>query len=275
MVVDDEAIITMQLEGCLSSMGHKVVGMATSGEDAIVKARTVKPEVVLMDIVMPGKTNGIAAAKAIDEELGIPVILITSYADDKIIEEAKKANPYGYIVKPFNERELKATIELALFRKKRDGHKPAKHPQRKIPAPDQRDMASFQVDGETGEVQEKSETFIEPVSRTVLLNNFYQGIILILSTPPITNEPTYKNAIGYGIANGYRIIYAYYQSRVPKYFLKEIYLKQMVTHRIKPGEVASLISNLKSRMDVPPVSGKQTDWQILIDFSETEDFELC
>jgi len=121
LVVDDEAVITMQLEERISSMGHKVVGMASSGDGAITKARATKPDIILMDIVMPGKTNGIAAAKVIDKELGIPVIFITSYADDKIIEEVKQVNPYGYIVKPFNALELKATIALALFRKKNEG----------------------------------------------------------------------------------------------------------------------------------------------------------
>ena len=117
LVVDDEVIITMQLAERISAMGHKVVGIASSGEEAIAKARATKPDIILMDIVMPGKTNGIAAAKAIYKELDIPVIFITSHADDKTIREVKKVNPYGYILKPFNDLELKATIELALFRK--------------------------------------------------------------------------------------------------------------------------------------------------------------
>ena len=117
LVVDDEVIITMQLKERISSMGHKVVGIASNGEEAIAKARSTKPDIILMDIVMPGKTNGIAAAKVINKELDIPVIFITSHADDKTIREVKKVNPYGYILKPFNDLELKATIELALFRK--------------------------------------------------------------------------------------------------------------------------------------------------------------
>src|SRR5512137_616481 len=116
LVVDDEAIITMQLEERLSAMGYTVAGMASSGEDAIEKARRLKPDLVLMDIVMPGKLNGIEAAKTI-AEMDIPVVFVTSYADDTIIEKAKKVGPYGYIVKPFNELEIKAAIEVALFRK--------------------------------------------------------------------------------------------------------------------------------------------------------------
>ncbi len=117
LVVDDEAIITMQLERRLSAMGYSVAGMAASGEDAVEKARLFRPDLVLMDIVMPGKMNGIEAAKIITRELDIPVVFITAYADDGIIEQAKSARPYGYIVKPFNELEIKAAIEVALFRK--------------------------------------------------------------------------------------------------------------------------------------------------------------
>src|SRR4030042_6000904 len=117
LVVDDEAIITMQLEERLSSIGYTISGMAASGEEAVEKARRLLPDIVLMDIVMPGKMNGIEAAKKITEELDIPVVFVTSYADDAIIEKAKHVRPYGYIVKPFNELVIKATVEVALFRK--------------------------------------------------------------------------------------------------------------------------------------------------------------
>ena len=117
LVVDDEAIITMQLEERLSAMGYTVAGMAASGEEAIDKARRLRPDLVLMDIVMPGKLNGIEAAHVVTNELNIPVVFVTSYADDAIIEKAKSVRPYGYIVKPFNELEIKAAIEVALFRK--------------------------------------------------------------------------------------------------------------------------------------------------------------
>jgi CheY-like chemotaxis protein len=117
LVVDDEAIIVMQLEKRLSVMGYTVAGMAASGEDAVDMARRLQPDLVLMDIVMPGQMNGIEAAKIITKELDIPVVFVTSYADDAIIEKAKSARPYGYILKPFNELEIKAAIEVALFRK--------------------------------------------------------------------------------------------------------------------------------------------------------------
>ena len=162
LVVDDEAIITMQLEERLTRIGYKVVGMAASGEDAITKARVLKPEIVLMDIVMPGTINGIAAAKVIHEELDIPVIFITSYADDKIIEEAKRAHPYGYIVKPFNELELKAAMEVALYRKLTEKHELVKRKRKKMQF-----LTHKEHDEETGE---ESGDYIEPESKAILLD---------------------------------------------------------------------------------------------------------
>jgi CheY-like chemotaxis protein len=116
LVVDDEAIITMQLEERLSAMGYTVAGMAASGEEAVDKARRLRPDIVLMDIVMPGRMNGIEAAKIVTDELDIPVVFVTSYADDAIIEKAKNVRPYGYIVKPFNELEIKAAIVPEKYR---------------------------------------------------------------------------------------------------------------------------------------------------------------
>ena len=87
LVVDDEAIITMQLEERLTIMGYTVAGMAASGEDAVDKARRIRPDLVLMDIVMPGKMNGIEAGTIITRELDIPVVFVTAYADDAIIEK--------------------------------------------------------------------------------------------------------------------------------------------------------------------------------------------
>ena len=263
LVVDDEAIITMQLEERMSALGHKVVGMASSGDDAIAKARGAKPDIVLMDIVMPGKTNGIAAAKVIHEEMDIPVIFITSYADDKIIQEVKKVNPYGYIVKPFNELELKATVELALFRKKTEDADPAKRRRVKGSVPD----PTGNDPGSPGE----PESAIPLESKTVLLNNFYQGLILVLYTPPQTNEAIYKTSIEYGLANGHRIFFAYHQSRIPKYFNKEIVSGVIIPHRMKRGELEAVIPAIEAHRATSRTAGEPNAWQILIDFSDPED----
>ena len=117
MVVDDEAIICTQLEERLGSMGYEVVGTAFSGEEAIEMAGQRKPEVVLMDIVMPGKLDGIDASAIIREEMDIPVVFLTGYTDAKYVERAKMVEPFGYIVKPYQEREISATLEVTLYKK--------------------------------------------------------------------------------------------------------------------------------------------------------------
>lgn len=117
MVVDDEAIIRMDEAEMLSSVGYNVVATAGSGEEAIAKAKEHRPELILMDIIMPGDKNGIQASQEISDTLNIPVIFVTAFADENLVARAKKSCPYGYIIKPFQGPEIKAAIEVALYKK--------------------------------------------------------------------------------------------------------------------------------------------------------------
>ncbi len=117
MVVEDEAVIAIRLQERLTAMGYHVVGISYSGEDAMEQARRLRPDLILMDIMIPGEMDGIAVAKLVKTELDIPVIFLTAFSEDKIIDRAKQAEPYGYIVKPFQDRELKACVEIALYKK--------------------------------------------------------------------------------------------------------------------------------------------------------------
>ncbi len=116
LVVDDEAAITMQLEERLSQMGYDVVATASSGSDAIDAARRYRPDVVLMDIVMPGGLDGIQASETIRAEMDIPVIFLTGYGADVFIQRAAKAEAFGYVLKPFREDDIRAAIEIVLHR---------------------------------------------------------------------------------------------------------------------------------------------------------------
>lgn len=265
LVVDDEAIISMQLEERLTFIGYEVVGMAASGEQGVEKARMLKPDIVLMDIVMPGKFNGITAAKLIHDELDIPIIFVTSYADDKIIEEAKQVNPYGYIVKPFNELELKAAVEMALYRKITEKEALTKRKLTKLPV--------LRLIGTGEETAEESGDYIVPECKTILLNNFYQGIILLLYTNQFKKDPIFKFSIEHGLTNGQTGLFAYFNSTVQKYFLKEIQKEKLITHRIKRNEVEALLHMLQKYWDSIPISDETKGWRILIDFSETDEFE--
>ncbi len=117
MVVDDEAIITMQLGMRLRAMGYDVVGTASSAEASVRMAKDFSPDLILMDIVMPGDIDGINAAEIIKAEMDIPIIFLTAYTDDEYIKRAKSIEPYGYIVKPYSDNEVKANIEIAIHKK--------------------------------------------------------------------------------------------------------------------------------------------------------------
>ncbi|MDD1701277.1 MAG: response regulator [Methanoregula sp.] len=265
LVVDDEAIITMQLEERLTAMGYTVAGMAASGEDAVDKARRIRPDLVLMDIVMPGKMNGIEAAKIVTKELDIPVVFVTSYADDAIIEKAKSVRPYGYIVKPFNELEIKAAIEVALFRKatEREEQKLIKHAREKITPRT-----------EAGQLAEDGLAYLDlPEIKTVLLKDIFTDIVLFLYTDQVTKEPIFKFALEEGINKGGRNLFAYSQSTLQKYFSKEIIKKELFTHRIKRNEVFALMPVLEKCIESLLSASQRTSLQILLDFSETEDFD--
>ncbi|MFZ7128680.1 MAG: response regulator [Desulfobacterales bacterium] len=118
LLVDDEGIILADLEERLTRMGHRVVGLGTSGEEAVVLAGSLKPDLVVMDIMMPGAMDGIAAADRIRGTLGVPTVFLTAYADRSTIERAKAAVPLGYILKPFQESQLYSTVEIALYNRK-------------------------------------------------------------------------------------------------------------------------------------------------------------
>lgn len=265
LVVDDEAIITMQLEERLSAMGYTVAGMAASGEDAIVKARRFRPDLVLMDIVMPGKMNGIEAAKIITQELDIPVVFVTSYADDSIIEKAKSVRPYGYIVKPFNELEIKAAIEVALFRKaaEQEEEKLIKTEREKISSGIPADRLA----------QDDLAYLDLPEVKTVLLKDIFSDIVLFLYTDEVIKEPIFKFALEEGLKKGGRNVFAYFYSTLPKYFTKEVLKKELFTYRIKRKGVFSLLPILEQCTDSLQNGGHWTPLQILLDFSETEDFD--
>ena len=117
MIVEDEAVIALRLQHSLTSLGFDVVGVAYSGEEAVETARDLRPDLILTDIMIPGKLDGIQVAEIVKSELDIPVIFLTASSEDKILERTKQVEPYGYIVKPFQNREIKAVIEVALYKK--------------------------------------------------------------------------------------------------------------------------------------------------------------
>ncbi|MDI6644053.1 MAG: methanogen output domain 1-containing protein [Methanobacteriaceae archaeon] len=120
LVVEDESIVAMDIKHRAEGLGYDVLGIAASGEEAINKTEEKLPDLVLMDIVLKGKMDGIQAAQEIRERFDIPVVYLTAYSDEKTLSRAKLTGPFGYIIKPFEDRELHSAIEVALYKHKMD-----------------------------------------------------------------------------------------------------------------------------------------------------------
>ena len=118
IIVEDEGIVASDLKRRLGQLGYDVKAIVSSGEEAIIQAKKCKPDLVLMDIVLKGSMDGITAANKIHALFNIPVVYLTAYADGETLKRVKISEPYGYLVKPFEERELIAAIEIALERHK-------------------------------------------------------------------------------------------------------------------------------------------------------------
>ncbi len=116
LVVEDDSIIVMELEDRLYSLGYAVCSATAYGEEAIDKAAELGPDLVLMDIRLKGAMDGIEAAAEIRERYDIPVVYLTAYADSNTLQRAQITEPYSYLIKPFEERELHIAIEMALYK---------------------------------------------------------------------------------------------------------------------------------------------------------------
>jgi response regulator RpfG family c-di-GMP phosphodiesterase len=116
LVVEDEALVAMDIKYTLERLGYTVTGIVGTGEEAVRAADQQKPDVVLMDIVLRGMMDGIQAATEIRGRFDIPVVYLTAYADEAKIQRAKLSEPFAYIMKPFQDRELHGNIQVALYK---------------------------------------------------------------------------------------------------------------------------------------------------------------
>lgn len=114
LIVEDENIVALDIKNRLKSLGFRVLPLISSGEEAIEKAYKYKPDLILMDIMLKGKINGIDASKKILKTLKIPIIYLTASTNIEILEGAKRIEHCSYITKPFHENELESTIKILL-----------------------------------------------------------------------------------------------------------------------------------------------------------------
>jgi len=120
LVVEDESIVARDIGNMLLGLGYEVVSIVSTAKESVLTARTARPDIVLMDILLHGERTGVEAAGQIYKQLNIPVVYLTAYADEITLQRAKKTEPFGYLLKPFEERELQTTIEIALYKFKMD-----------------------------------------------------------------------------------------------------------------------------------------------------------
>lgn len=120
LIVEDEAIIAMELEGRLIQMGYEVIGTCVSGATVFENIAAGRPDIILMDIHLQGGKDGIALSMEIEERFDIPIVYLTAHSDKATLQRAKATKPYGYLLKPFRTEELHATVEMALHRHQAD-----------------------------------------------------------------------------------------------------------------------------------------------------------
>ncbi len=123
LIVEDEGVVALHIRKTLEGLGYVVTDIAATGEDAIMKAMTNRPDLILMDIVLKGALDGIDATEKIRPLFNIPVIYVTAHTDESTLQRAKVTEPFGYIVKPIKERDLYISIEFALYKSRMEAER--------------------------------------------------------------------------------------------------------------------------------------------------------
>lgn len=119
MIVEDEGVVALQIRESLESLGYAVPVVAMSGEEAVEKLMETEPDLILMDVKLPGGLSGIEAARRIRHRLDVPIVYLTAFSDEETLALAKATDPYGYVLKPFEEKSLHAIIEMSLAKHRR------------------------------------------------------------------------------------------------------------------------------------------------------------
>jgi putative nucleotidyltransferase with HDIG domain len=188
LLVEDEALIAKDIENKLKRMGHDLAGYAITGNAAVDVAQQNQPDLVLMDIRLRGAMDGITAAGLIREKLDIPIIFVTAYAENETLQRAKTTEPYGYIVKPVDSRELSIAIELAIYK-----HAAEKERQRQL----QRLTAMSVVDKAILNQQDLNQTLRIALEQIALNLKVDAAAVLLLN--PYSQTLSYTADIGLGM----------------------------------------------------------------------------
>ena len=167
MIVEDEGITALSIKDSLEEMGYEVSSIVNSGEEAVRKASEDTPGLILMDISLGGKIDGIEAVALIQKQFNIPVVYVTANSDLAIIERTKSTGPFGFIVKPFEDRELRIAVEIALY-KHRAEEELRMH----------RDHLMELVEERTVELQKSNESLLEA---NELMENVFSNVHVLIA----------------------------------------------------------------------------------------------
>ena len=172
LIVEDESIVAKDIQMSLRKLGYNVVAICSSGEDAIRAAEEFLPDLVLMDIMLKGEMSGIDAAEVIRARHNVPLIYLTAYADESTLSKAKITEPYGYIIKPFKEIDLRTSIEMALYKhqKETDIRKERDFLYSIVENKDTRDIIFVKSNSRLVKVRTKDIYFIEALKDYVVIN---------------------------------------------------------------------------------------------------------
>lgn len=165
LVVEDEAIIAMEIESSLQKLGYEVTSVVNNADDALTKIGREKPDLVIMDIRIHGDADGIDTADIIKNRFNIPVVFSTAYLEEDRIDRAKITMPFGYVLKPIQERDLKVTLEMALYVAKID-KKRTKAEKRFKTIFEEAPLGVALIDSLTGHIYEVNQKFAEIAGRT-------------------------------------------------------------------------------------------------------------
>ncbi len=161
LIVEDETLVARHIQNMVGGLGYEVVGVTATGEEAVTLAQKTRPGLVLMDIMLRGQMDGIAAAREIWQTIGVPVVYLTAYADESTLHRAKLTQPFGYLLKPFEERELYTAIEMALY--KHDVDRLLKERERWLST-----ILGNIADGVLSTDRQDVVTYLNPVAETLL-----------------------------------------------------------------------------------------------------------
>lgn len=193
LVVEDEVIIAMEIENSLKNLGYEVTAVVNTGNKAIHKAEVDKPDLILMDIRIQGDKDGIETAEIIRERFALPVIFSTAYLDEERIDRVKVTMPFGYVLKPIQERDLKVTLEMALYVAKVDAER------RKAENELRR---SEELLNNTGEMARVGGWEVNLDKQTV----YWSNATKLIHEVPLDYEPTLEEAIDYFPGDSRRLI---------------------------------------------------------------------